>query len=148
MRTKISAVTLPESLDILIPRYAQNKQELDDYKKICDKENRQIKDSMKALGETEHPAGDYIAKYSVQQRESMNEDILISLFTSVPAFVGLDDKYNIVKTKPYIDFDALEKALYNNELSETLLADLDKAREVKEVVTLRVSKIKKKKEDK
>ena len=145
---KISADTLPESLDILIPRYAQNKQELDDYKKICDKENKQIKDSMQALGETEHPVGDYIAKCSVQQRESMNEYILISLFTSIPAFVKLDDKYNIVKTKPYIDFDALEKALYNNELSETLLADLDKAREVKEVVTLRVSKIKKKKEEK
>ena len=142
---KISADTLPESLDILIPRYAQNKQELDDYKKICDKENKQIKDSMKALGETEHPAGDYIAKYSVQQRESMNEDILISLFTSVPAFVNLDDKYSIIKTKPYIDFDALENALYNTELSETLLADLNKAKEVKEVVTLRVSKIKKKK---
>ena len=148
MRTKISAVSLPESLDILIPRYAQNKQELDDYKKICDRENKQIKDSMQALGKTEYPVGDYIAKCSVQQRESMNEDILISLFTSIPAFVKLDDKYNIVKTKPYIDFDALKKALYNNELSETLLADLDKAREVKEVVTLRVSKIKKKKEEK
>ena len=37
---KISAITLPESLDILIPRYFQNKQEMDGYKKICDKENR------------------------------------------------------------------------------------------------------------
>lgn len=148
MRTKISAVSLPESLDILIPRYFQNKQELDDYKKICDKENRQIKDSMKALGKTEYPVGDYIAKYSVQQRESMNEDVLISLFTSIPAFKNMNTKYHIIKTKPYIDFDVLEKALYNNELSETLLTELDKAREVKEVVTLRVSKIKKKKEEK
>ena len=148
MRTKISADTLPESLDILIPRYAQNKQELDDYKKICDRENAQIKASMKALGKTEYPVGDYVAKYSVQQRENMNEDVLISLFTSVPAFVHMDTVYNIVKTKPYIDFDALEKALYNNELSDSLLADLNKAREVKEVVTLRVSKIKKKKEEK
>lgn len=145
---KISADTLPESLDILIPRYAQNKQELDDYKKICDKENKQIKDSMRALGETEHPVGDYIAKCSTQQRESMNEDILISLFTSVPSFVKLDDKYNIIKTKPYVDFDALENALYNSELSETQVSDLNKAKEVKEVVTLRVSKIKKKKEEK
>ena len=145
---KISAITLPESLDILIPRYFQNKQEMDGYKKICDKENKQIKDSMKALGETEHTVGDYIAKYSVQQRESMNEDILISLFTSVPSFVKLDDKYNIIKTKPYVDFDALENALYNSKLSEKQVSDLNRAKEVKEVVTLRVSKIKKKKEDK
>ena len=78
----------------------------------------------------------------------MNEDILISLFTSVPSFVKLDDKYNIIKTKPYVDFDALENALYNSKLSEKQVSDLNRAKEVKEVVTLRVSKIKKKKEDK
>ena len=56
-------------------------------------------------------------------------------------------KYNIVKTKPYIDFDALEKALYDEALSKDQIMDIDKARETKEVVTLRVSKAKKKEED-
>jgi len=34
-------------LDVLIPQYAENKSEMDSYKKICDKENAQIKSIMK-----------------------------------------------------------------------------------------------------
>lgn len=133
-------------LDTLIPQYAANKLELDGYKKICDKENATIKAIMKDFAVQNYETGDYKATYSVSQRETMNEDVLLSLFTTVPGFVTVANNYNIVKTRQYIDFDALEKALYNNALTETQVADLDKAREVKEVITLRVSKVKKKEE--
>ena len=52
----------------------------------------------------------------------------------------------IIKTKEYVDFDALEKAIYNGLLPGETLLEMDKAREVKEVVTLRVTKIKKENE--
>lgn len=134
-------------LDKLIPQYAANKAELDDYKKICDKENAQIKAIMKDFVVTNYEASGYKATYSVSNRETMNEDILISLFTSVPGFVSVSENYGIVKNKPYIDFDALEKAIYDDKLTQDQLMELNKAKEVKEVVTLRVSKVKKSKND-
>lgn len=131
-------------LDELIPQYAENKNELDSYKKICDRENAQIKELMAKLPNKSYEAGGYRATYSVSKREDFKEDDLISLFTSVPSFVKIADKYNIVKTKPYIDMDMLEKALYDEALSKDQVLDLNKARESKEVVTLRITKIKKK----
>jgi len=132
-------------LDTLIPQYAANKAEMDSYKKICDRENAEIKSIMKDFALQHHEAGGYKATYSVTKRESMNEDQLLSMFTSIPGFVTIANNYGVVKTREYIDFDALEKALYDGALSDAQIADLDTAREVKEVVTLRISKVKEKK---
>ena len=136
-----------EKLDDLIIRYAANKLEFDSYKKIVDKENAEIKAIMLSSKLDSHEAGGYKATCTVSQRETMNEEMLISLFTSVPGFVSVNNNYSIVKMKPYIDFDALENALYHNELTTDQMLDMDKAREVKEVVTLRLTKIKEKQED-
>lgn len=129
------------NLDELIPQYAQNKAEMDSYKKICDSENAQIKALMAELDDPVYEAGGYKATYSVQERESMNEDILLD----IAHHFGLSE---IVRTKEYIDFDALEKAIYDGKISDDILLEMNKAKEVKEVVTLRVTKIKKKREDK
>ena len=136
-----------DELDNLIQQYAMNKTEFDSYKKICDKENAEIKAIMLDGKIDSRISGDYKATCTVSQRESMNEEVLLSLFTSVPGFVGVTDEYEIVKQRPYVDFDALEKAIYDGKLTQDQLLELDKAKEVKEVVTLRVTKIKKKKED-
>lgn len=124
-------------LDTLIPQYAANKSELDSYKKICDKENAQIKEIMRDLVLSNYTAGGYKASYTVQHRESMNEDVLLE----IAHHYGIPE---IVKTKEYIDFDALENAIYNGKISQDILVEMDKAKEVKEVVTLRVSKVKEK----
>lgn len=129
------------NLDELIPQYAQNKAEMDSYKKICDSENAQIKALMAELDDPVYEAGGYKATYSIQERESMNEDILLD----IAHHFGLSE---IVKTKEYIDFDALEKAIYDGKISDDILLEMNRAKEVKEVVTLRVTKIKKKREDK
>lgn len=127
-------------LDTLIPQYATNKSELDGYKKICEKENVKIKELMKDLGLTNYETGKYRALYSVSERESMNEEMLLDIAHRL----GISE---IVKTKEYIDFDALENAIYNNRISQEALLEMDKAKEVKEVVTLRITKIKKKEND-
>ena len=131
-------------LDELISSYAGNKAELDFYKKVTDKENAQIKSIMIDGKVDSREVGDYKATCSVSQRESMNEEILISLFTSVPGFVRITEEYEIVKQRPYIDFDSLEKAIYDDRLDKEQLLELNKAKETKEVVTLRVTKVKKK----
>lgn len=134
-------------LDELIPSYAKNKEEMDFYKKAVDRENAKIKSIMLSENLDNRQVGDYKATCSVSQRESMNEEILISLFTSVPGFVQITEEYEIVKQRPYIDFDSLEKAIYDDRLNQEQLLELNKAKETKEVVTLRVTKIKKKKEE-
>lgn len=130
-----------QDLDTLIPQYAANKAEMDDYKKICDRENAEIKSIMKDFVVSSYEASGYKATYSVSERTSMNEEMLLDIAHN----------YNIsgiVKTKEYIDYDALEKAIYDGEISEDVLLEMDKAKTVKEVVTLRVSKVKQKKEKK
>lgn len=122
-------------LDELIPRYAANKSELESYKKICDKENAQIKAVMKSFVVQNYEAGGYKASYSVSKRESMNEEMLLQ----IAHMHGIPE---IVKTKEYIDFDALEHAIYNGQISDEVLMEMDKAKETKEVVTLRISKVK------
>lgn len=122
-------------LDELIPRYAANKSEMESYKKICDKENAQIKAVMKSFVVQNYEAGGYKATYSVSKRESMNEEMLLQ----IAHMHGIPE---IVKTKEYIDFDALEHAIYNGQISDEVLMEMDKAKETKEVVTLRISKVK------
>lgn len=124
-------------LEVLIPQYAENKSELDGYKKICERENAEIKRIMEEQNITEKKVGMYKAVYSVQHRETMNEDMLLE----IAHHHGISE---IIKTKEYIDFDALEDAIYKGLIKEEIVLEMGKAKEVKEVVTLRVTKAKKK----
>ena len=128
------AVTV--SLDTLIPQYAENKALMDDYKKICDEENKQIKELM---DEGSYEAGGYKATKSVQVRESMNEDKLLEVLRK-----AVFTPTSIIKTKEYIDMYELESAIYKGLIEKDILMEIDKCREKKEVVTLRVSKVKEK----
>lgn len=126
------------SLDTLIPQYAENKSLLDDYKKICENENKQIKEMME---EGSYEAGGYKATKTISTRDSMNEDKLLEVLKKA----GFTQT-SIIKTKEYIDMDELESAIYNGLIEKDILMEIDKCRESKEVVTLRISKIKEKKD--
>lgn len=136
MRMKINVeVDETRTLDELIPAYAQNKNELDSYKKICESENSQIKEKMVEIGQDEYSAGGYKAKRIVSERVSMNEDKLLAVMKK-------HYLVQVIKTREYVDMDALENYLYHidEEDNKELLAEIDKCREVKEVVQLRISK--------
>ena len=108
-------------LDTLIPQYANNKSKLDGYKKICDRENAQIKAIMKDFVITNYEAGGYKASYVISERESMNEEMLLE----IAHHHGIPE---IVKTKEYIDYDALENAIYNGLISQDILLEMNKAK--------------------
>lgn len=148
-RVKIDGATIkfdeevekvPVSLDTLIPQYAENKSMLDDYKKICDDENKQIKDMME---EGSYEAGGWKATKTISTRETMNEDKLLDVAKKNSYYLS-----DIIKTKEYIDMDKLESLLYKGNISKEVLLEIDKCRESKEVVTLRISKVKEKKDAK
>lgn len=126
------------SLDTLIPQYAENKSMLDDYKKICDSENKQIKELM---DEGSYEAGGYKATKLVSVRETMNEDKLLDILQNISGSY----ENGLIKTKEYVDMDVLESMLYKGLIDKEVLMEIDKCRESKEVITLRISKVKEKK---
>lgn len=130
----------PATLDELIPMYAENKSELDKYDKMCKAQNADIKKQMEELGEDEHTAGGYTVKYIVSERESINEDRLLEMLKKHKV-------EGVIKTREYVDMDALESYLYNTLMSDEMAADMASCREVKQVVQLRIGKEKKKKKE-
>ena len=122
----------------LVKQYALNKSELDSYDKLCKKENAEIKSLMETIGVSEVETDEYVAKRIIQKRENMNEEKLLK----IAHHYGIPE---VVKTKEYIDYDALEDAIYNGKLSKEILEEINTARETKEVITLKVSRRKEKK---
>lgn len=131
-------VRTDETLEELIPRYALNKSELDSYTKICKEENEQIKKALVELGEDEYSAGGYTVKRIVAVKESMNEAKLLEVLRQN----GIEAP---IKTREYVDMDALEAYLYNNTPSIDLARQLEGCRTTTETVQLRLSKTKEKK---
>lgn len=130
----------PSTLDELVVLYAEDKKNLDNLTKVCDSEKAEIKRQLETAGKKEHSAGGYTVKYVVSSRETMNEDKLLEVIK----------KFNItgvIKTKEYVDMDALESYLYNHELSANFATELDRCRDKTPIVQLRLSKTKQKKED-
>ena len=127
-------------LEKLIPVYYDNKQNLDFYKKECDAGNAEIKKIMAEQKIKDYEVDGIVAKYIIQNKESMNEEALLKL---------LKEKgyTNVIKTKEYVDMDALEDALYHDTIDKDTIVAMDKCKEVKEVIQLRVSKKKVKKDD-
>ena len=126
-------------LNTLIPSYYDNKQYLDFYKKQCDAENAKIKELMAEQKIKDFEVGGIVAKYVIQNKESMDEYKLLTLLKER----GYE---NVIKTKEYVDMDLLEDALYHDAIDKDTVIEMDKCREVKEVIQLRISKKKEKKD--
>lgn len=136
-RKQISLVedvrTPEEKLSQLLPVYEANKSEMDSYKKLVDKDNKEIKTIMLGAELGEFIVDDIKASCSVSEREDFIEEALIVKLKEMKI-------RGIVKKKDYVDMDALENAIYSGKIDAALLADCQTK---KEVVTLRVSKVKK-----
>lgn len=122
-----------ERLTELLPIYHMQKSEMDSIKKVVDKENAEIKTLMRASNLSEFVAGDIKATCSVSERQDFIEEALIEKLKEMKV-------RGIIKKKEYVDMDALENAIYNGKVDAAALAS---CQTTKEVVTLRVSKVKK-----
>jgi len=115
-------------LDELIPLYYEHNELVKKHKKVADKVGKDIKKIMKEQNITEFATNGLVAKVSVSERVDLMEDVLIEKIKEL----GIK---GIIKTREYIDMDALETALYNGLISPAALAQ---AQIKKEVVTLRI----------
>lgn len=126
------------TLDELIPAYGDNKERLDVLDKICKEENKQIKE---LLGDkTNYETSGWKVTKSVQNRDKIDEDLLCVKLSDFPEMYEL----GIIKVQEYVDMTALEDAMYKGQLNKKMLEVVEKCREHKEVVTLRISRVKEK----
>lgn len=122
--------TIMDNLKELVRLFYEDKQQLDNYKKSTEEYNKSIKDIMNELDLTEFEDNGLVAKIGVQNRESFNEEKLIEKLKSL-------NINGVIKTKEYVDMDALENAIYNELLDAS---ELTPCKEVKVVTTLKVTK--------
>lgn len=128
-----------QTLDELVLDYGTNKDSLDEFKKLCDMENNKIKEIMRDNGIDKHTSGQYTVSYSVTQKEVIDEDSMLDYLKK-----HIDPSSGVIKTKEYIDADALENAIYKKELSDDVIAGLSQFSTIKETEVLRLKKAKEK----
>ena len=126
-----------KQLEDLISNYYMNKQDLDSYTELCNIKNAEIKQVMQELHLDVHEFGDYKATCTVSERETINQELLLDIVRS--------HNIPVIKIKEYVDMDVLESLIYNNQVPKEVLLEMDKARDSKQVITLRVTKKKEKK---
>lgn len=122
----------------LIETYGKHDDEFKQLKKVCDSEKEELKGMLLAANKDSDDAGGYTVTRVVQHRESFNEEKGIEILKA-------HGVTGVIKTKEYIDMDALENAGYSGEVPKEVLLELDSCRETKEVVTLTCKKTKTKK---
>ena len=127
-----------EKLKELVDTYAMNKSELDSYKELCDKENKEIKAIMKENDLTSFDTDNYTAKVSTQERTKFDEDKAIMLIQNLYLNKQLSKEAldRIIVQKPCINMDALENAIYHGDIDASTLSP---ANTVTQVSTLKVS---------
>lgn len=121
-------------LSKIIDDYKESKDEENRLHKINDETCKNIKSYMQMLGVNTADGSEYTANLSITQKESLNNDLAIEILKS-----NLDEETvrTVIKSKEYIDEDALEKLVYAGLFDITKLA---KAKIVKNVSTLRITK--------
>lgn len=126
---------LTERMFSLVDEYAKNKKAFDELKKLCEEQNKELKSLMKELDVADCSTKDWYVKLGQQKRESMNEDMLLD--------IAHKNNLQIIKVKECIDYDSLENLLYKGEIAKDVIREINKARQIKIVTTLKVAKKKK-----
>ena len=128
-----------ETLEELIPRYYQNKQECSSYEKLIDEDNKKIKELMADTDKYE--VDGLVATVSTRVSESMDEQKLIEVLKANNITDG------IIKTTEYVDMDALERVMYAGTIPESVIVEMNKCRISKETKVLKVTRKKTKKKE-
>ena len=117
-----------------IDEYKESKDKENSLKKINNELSENIKSYMHEHNMTTANTDNYTATLSRKDSESLNEDLAIEI---IKENLGGALLASVIKTKEYIDEDALEKLVYNGDFDVNKLA---KAKIVKSTFTLRVTK--------
>lgn len=122
------------TLNELIPLYGEKNTECNALKKVVSDLNSKVKTEIKRVKKENSDIiiDGWKCSLTISESYDFNEERLIEFCK--------ENKINVVKKKEYIDFDALEKLIYNGKISEDIIIEMDKCRDLKTKETLRCSK--------
>lgn len=121
-------------LSKIIDEYKESKDKENALKKVNNELNENIKGYMYEHNMSSADSEKYTAILTKTDKESLNEDLAIELIKENLEGALLN---TVIKTKEYIDEDALEKLVYNGDFDINKLA---KAKITKTSYTLRVTR--------
>jgi hypothetical protein len=123
-----------DKLKHLVKDYLVNKEREKEFKDAASIQNTQIKVIMSELNIKEFETDNGKVVLSDRKTEDFNEERLIQFLKER----GLES--DIIKTKEYVDFDALESAIYHDIISGDNLKDMNSCKDVKVTQVLRINK--------
>lgn len=123
-----------DKLKYLVKDYLVNKEREKEFKDAASIQNTQIKVIMSELDIKEFETDNGKVVLSDRKTEDFNEERLIKFLKER----GLES--DIIKTKEYVDFDALESAIYHDKISGDNLKDMNSCKDVKVTQVLRINK--------
>lgn len=122
------AINIKEIIDI----YKRDKDIENSLKKSNEERGKSIKEYFKNNNITNFKTDKYEASVTTKDNESLNEELAIEI---IKKKLGGALLASVIKTKEYIDEDALEKLVYNGDFD---IKVLNKAKIIKTTQTLRV----------
>lgn len=116
----------------LIDSYGESKKEENTIVKRNEERNVQIKQLFLDNDISSFETDSFIATVSEKEKQSLNNELALGILKKE---LGENELTNVVKTKEYIDEDALEKLVFNGQFD---ISKLEKAVDKKIVYTLRI----------
>lgn len=130
-----------QDLVYLVNTFGDNNEKVKELKKICESKNQEIKAIMAEEKLDYFNTDVFSASYVVKQTTKVNEEKLLYLLQQLDG----DNfrKLGIIKSKEYIDSDALESAIYNQLIGTDMMVKIQECSTVVETPTLTVKPKKK-----
>lgn len=120
----------------LIYSYYKDKTTENALKKTNDTRNKQIKELMESIGRSELRIDNLVAKVAEVEKISFDQDMIIQILEDN----GFDlHKMGLIKTKEYLDMEALENALFRGQIDPLLISPAQII-EIQKKLTIRETK--------
>lgn len=136
------------AFDALVADYGAIDTKVKELKKIQDDEKESIKATLTETNLSSYTAGGYTVTKVVSNREKLDEEKALVILKKdwIYKYGSMECPY--IKTREYVDLDALENAIYVGDVDKETIKKLDECREVTTVISLKCAKEKPKKSEK
>ena len=125
-----------------INRYCEQKEVEKALKKDLSAMSTTIKDYMAGHADKDIDTGDYTVHIQERSKDVIDEEQMLEILKRdwIAHHGSMECPY--IKTREYVDMEALESMIYNNEIANELLLDLDKCRvsKTERALTYKVNK--------
>ena len=124
------------TLNELVPMYGEQNTQCNALKKVVADLNAKLKQAIKDAKKSDEDIiiDGWKCKLSVTDESVFNEDRLLEFVKQ--------HKIDVVRTKEYVDYDALESLIYNGKIKKDVLLEMESCKDAKTKETLRISQLK------